>query len=1043
MAATITKAKMLNSSNSKRTVNNVESSSGKQVEKKQSKVTSNSSTNSPSTSNNNRLKYTLGDLVWAKINNNPWWPCKVVYDSDFHYFKVNGNSDIYFVEFIGTVMERSWIADTDLIRYDGIELFKTYAQDQVDQAPTKAAKEKLAERFQLKVSLNKRDMWEKAIKKADLLNKFPNNDLTSSSNKRKVEFTNDSEPQRKKIADKQTKQTNLETSNFKKVNQLEVNSKNQNKTEANGNFVSNKINNEIDGKFVEEEDDEEEEEEDEDEEDDEPLQPTSIYEYDQPNVQDNIDKNDMQQKQSYESNSIMLSNSNTGSDLKSAYSNHSRKMHNLFKVKRENQDESDEMDYEQEDDEEWNGDYFTRNPKNSKKPIASVNVIKPPKTGKKVSNKTAKKSGISNNFDAKLEGSGKKRGRKTNDEKGNERTVISPITIQTQLKQLQQQLEESQRKFKMKKESLATKSLSKVNLKLKTNSLKTTLKIEKADKSDTNLNGYSIKSSNKNNDQNHKTKLNARKTTKIIKTDYLLGSPLSSLESTSASNSEEEEDDPSDLNYIDVEKIKCKKEYARKNSKGTNKKKIANLNKKFHMIQNAKEIDLKLNPCIKNNLSKINDSDINEMIKMAPNDDGSNLNLKSNGNSTPETYLIDRYKYAVRHIQQGLSVEEACNKYRISRGALLKCLNGGTAPRGKKTRLTESEENEIVNWLISDSDLKYNDAIHLVFEKVVHIFKQTKRPNPFNNGRPSMDWFYDFLSRHPQVMASKPDWLMRGKVNQQYIKDVQSGQLKCTKFRRALLSAIQYINSKSEDQPKSSKQSTNNPTTSGLSSTSFSSSKSILAKSNSLKMSVTTNNNNKNVLPNKNSNKSVSLRHSDNSDNSLQSYDFNDKLKIEFNEEDLSSIQPTSLINTTKLSSLSLNIHKSNQQQVFNQNDDFDTDFLNATLDADVTKLNNLIDSTTNNHQMILQQYKTNLDGLEENDFDNLDDDSNFNDTIFLQHKKNYKNDNKSNKDFSIKKEHQSHLLVPDDDDDENESGGSFIKDDVDCQTIDPSTFLS
>jgi len=33
-----------------------------------------------------------------------------------------------------------------------------------------------------------------------------------------------------------------------------------------------------------------------------------------------------------------------------------------------------------------------------------------------------------------------------------------------------------------------------------------------------------------------------------------------------------------------------------------------------------------------------------------------------------ETYLIDRYKYAVRHIRQGLSVEEACNKYRISKG---------------------------------------------------------------------------------------------------------------------------------------------------------------------------------------------------------------------------------------------------------------------------------------------------------------------------------------------------------------------------------------
>lgn len=176
----------------------------------------------------------------------------------------------------------------------------------------------------------------------------------------------------------------------------------------------------------------------------------------------------------------------------------------------------------------------------------------------------------------------------------------------------------------------------------------------------------------------------------------------------------------------------------------------------------------------------------------------------TNSTSTAETYLIDRYKYAVRHIRQGLSVEEACNKYRISKGALLKCLSGGTAPRGKKTRLTESEENEIVEWLINNKDLKYNEAIHLVFEQVEKIFELAQRPNPFNNGKPSMDWWYDFLSRHPQIMASKPDWLMRGKVNDQYIKDVQSGQLKCTKFRRALLSAIQYIRSLNDAQAMAS-----------------------------------------------------------------------------------------------------------------------------------------------------------------------------------------------------------------------------------------------
>lgn len=127
-----------------------------------------------------------------------------------------------------------------------------------------------------------------------------------------------------------------------------------------------------------------------------------------------------------------------------------------------------------------------------------------------------------------------------------------------------------------------------------------------------------------------------------------------------------------------------------------------------------------------------------------------------------ETYLIDRYRYAVNHINQGLSIEEACNKYRISKGALMKCLSGGTAPRGKKTRLTEQEENQIVEWLISMKDLKYNDAIQMTFEQVVRIFEETKRQNPFNNGKPSMDWWYDFLSRHPQIMASKPDWLMRG-----------------------------------------------------------------------------------------------------------------------------------------------------------------------------------------------------------------------------------------------------------------------------------------
>nr|QDF21440.1 histone-lysine N-methyltransferase NSD2 isoform X1 [Brachionus koreanus] len=166
--------------------------------------------------------------------------------------------------------------------------------------------------------------------------------------------------------------------------------------------------------------------------------------------------------------------------------------------------------------------------------------------------------------------------------------------------------------------------------------------------------------------------------------------------------------------------------------------------------------------------------------------------------SNADSYLTDRYKNAAYHIKQGLSIDEVCNKYRISKSALIKYLERGTAPRGKKTRLTELEEKELVDWLINYKELRYCDAINIVFDKVIDMFKNSLRKNPFPNGKPSVDWWYDFLSRHPQIMASKPDWIKRGKINDKYIQDVQSGNLKCTKFRRALLSAILYIRKMNE-----------------------------------------------------------------------------------------------------------------------------------------------------------------------------------------------------------------------------------------------------
>lgn len=86
---------------------------------------------------------------------------------------------MFYVEFFGPSVEHAWVAEGGLIEYKGIEAFKTYAQDQVDQAPTKSQKEKLAERFQLKVALTRRDYWEQAVEEADeAMNKKLNEPLT-------------------------------------------------------------------------------------------------------------------------------------------------------------------------------------------------------------------------------------------------------------------------------------------------------------------------------------------------------------------------------------------------------------------------------------------------------------------------------------------------------------------------------------------------------------------------------------------------------------------------------------------------------------------------------------------------------------------------------------------------------------------------------------------------------------------------------------------------------------------------------------------------
>ncbi len=74
---------------------------------------------------------------------------------------------MYFVVFYGSTADFAWVSDSAIIPYQGVEAFTKYAQDAVDKALTKPQKQQLTERFQLKVTISRREDWEQAVREAD------------------------------------------------------------------------------------------------------------------------------------------------------------------------------------------------------------------------------------------------------------------------------------------------------------------------------------------------------------------------------------------------------------------------------------------------------------------------------------------------------------------------------------------------------------------------------------------------------------------------------------------------------------------------------------------------------------------------------------------------------------------------------------------------------------------------------------------------------------------------------------------------------------
>ncbi|CAK6433357.1 unnamed protein product [Pipistrellus nathusii] len=112
------------------------------------------------------LRFSVGDLVWAKVSGYPWWPCMVSADPLLHsYTKLKGqrkSARQYHVQFFGDTPERAWIFEKSLAAFEGEEQFEKLCQESARQAPTKAEKIKLLKPISGKL----RAQWETGLLQA-------------------------------------------------------------------------------------------------------------------------------------------------------------------------------------------------------------------------------------------------------------------------------------------------------------------------------------------------------------------------------------------------------------------------------------------------------------------------------------------------------------------------------------------------------------------------------------------------------------------------------------------------------------------------------------------------------------------------------------------------------------------------------------------------------------------------------------------------------------------------------------------------------------
>jgi helix-turn-helix, Psq domain./Tc5 transposase DNA-binding domain. len=142
--------------------------------------------------------------------------------------------------------------------------------------------------------------------------------------------------------------------------------------------------------------------------------------------------------------------------------------------------------------------------------------------------------------------------------------------------------------------------------------------------------------------------------------------------------------------------------------------------------------------------------------------------LKSRKGCAKLKYPEESMNLALEAMAAGLSAKSAARQYGVPRTTLTDKFKGKTPPgrrMGPSPVLTDTEELQIVQWLLNMNSAGFPVTKNILVETVSKLIIQLGRQNSFKDNVPGRSWFKSFMKRHPNLSQRTPQNLTKSRGN--------------------------------------------------------------------------------------------------------------------------------------------------------------------------------------------------------------------------------------------------------------------------------------